>query len=98
MFGPEAPPLPWDSRNEYSRGSIELYYLSYAGEWAPTALYNPFSSASRCSTPLLSTAWFFSIKTLNPTPLPGRPLDRVQLELAMQGKWPEGTNDTGPQR
>lgn len=28
MFGPEAPPLDWDSRGEYSRANIEVYYLS----------------------------------------------------------------------
>lgn len=30
MFGPEAPPLEWDSRGEYSRQNIEVYYLSHA--------------------------------------------------------------------
>ncbi|PSC72268.1 tetratricopeptide repeat 4-like protein [Micractinium conductrix] len=30
MFGPEAPPLEWDSRGEYSRENVELYYLSHA--------------------------------------------------------------------
>jgi hypothetical protein len=32
MFGPEAPPLPWDTDNEYSRDRVELYYLSNAGQ------------------------------------------------------------------
>lgn len=32
MFGPEAPPLPWDTDNQYSREHIELYYLSNAGQ------------------------------------------------------------------
>lgn len=32
MFAPDAPPLTWDTRNEYTRKSIELYYLSYAGK------------------------------------------------------------------
>ncbi|KAL4450020.1 hypothetical protein ABPG77_010689 [Micractinium sp. CCAP 211/92] len=30
MFGSEAPPLEWDSRGEYSRQNIEVYYLSHA--------------------------------------------------------------------
>ena len=30
MFGPEAPPLDWDSQRLYSRQNIELYYLSHA--------------------------------------------------------------------
>ncbi len=30
MFGPEAPPLDWDSQREYSRDRIEVYYLSHA--------------------------------------------------------------------
>lgn len=30
MFGPEAPPLEWDSRGDYSRQNIEVYYLSHA--------------------------------------------------------------------
>lgn len=30
MFGPEAPPLEWDARGEYSRDAIEVYYLSHA--------------------------------------------------------------------
>lgn len=29
MFGPEAPPLDWDARGEYSRDAVELYYLSH---------------------------------------------------------------------
>jgi hypothetical protein len=32
MFGPEAPPLPWDADGEYSRDKVELYYLSNAGQ------------------------------------------------------------------
>ena len=28
MFGPEAPPLEWDTEGAYSRGAIEVYYLS----------------------------------------------------------------------
>jgi hypothetical protein len=32
MFGPEAPPLPWDADGEYSRDRVELYYLSNAGQ------------------------------------------------------------------
>lgn len=31
MFGPDAPPLPWDRDNEYTRDRVELYYLSNAG-------------------------------------------------------------------
>ena len=31
MFGPSAPPLSWDQRNDYCRDKIELYFLSYAG-------------------------------------------------------------------
>jgi hypothetical protein len=31
MFGPDAPPLPWDAAGEYSRGAVELYYLANAG-------------------------------------------------------------------
>jgi hypothetical protein len=31
MFGPDAPPLPWDAAGEYSRGTVELYYLANAG-------------------------------------------------------------------
>ncbi|GAX82003.1 hypothetical protein CEUSTIGMA_g9431.t1 [Chlamydomonas eustigma] len=58
MFGPDTPPLSWDSKGEYTRDRVELYYLSYAG----------------------------------------RPLDREQLILAVQGKWPDGSADSGPQR
>ena len=32
MFGPEAPPLDWDVRKEYSRDRVELYFLCHAGE------------------------------------------------------------------
>ena len=32
MFGPEAPPIPWDVGQEYKRDFIEVYYLSYAGK------------------------------------------------------------------
>ena len=28
MFGPEAPLLEWDTEGAYSRGAIEVYYLS----------------------------------------------------------------------
>ena len=31
MFGPGAPPLPWDAAGEYSRPRVELYYLANAG-------------------------------------------------------------------
>lgn len=31
MFGPDAPPVGWDERNEYTRQRLELYYLSNAG-------------------------------------------------------------------
>lgn len=31
MFGPDAPPLPWDDGGEYSRARVRLYYLSRAG-------------------------------------------------------------------
>lgn len=30
MFGPDAPPLDWDTQHEYSRDKIEIYYLSHA--------------------------------------------------------------------
>jgi hypothetical protein len=32
MFGPQAPALPWDEANEYSRTAIEVYYLSNAAK------------------------------------------------------------------
>jgi hypothetical protein len=32
MFGPDAPPLEWDARREYTRGRLELYYLTHAGK------------------------------------------------------------------
>jgi hypothetical protein len=32
MFGPDAPPLPWDEAREYTRDRIELYYLAHAGK------------------------------------------------------------------
>ncbi|KAG1680398.1 hypothetical protein FOA52_015489 [Chlamydomonas sp. UWO 241] len=55
MFGPDAPPLEWDARGEYTRGRMELYYLRHAG----------------------------------------RPMSRLQLIDAMQGRWPAnvGTAD-----
>ena len=31
MFGEGAEPLPWDTRREYVRSNIELYYLAHAG-------------------------------------------------------------------
>jgi hypothetical protein len=31
MFGPGAPPLPWDEGREYTRDAVELYYLANAG-------------------------------------------------------------------
>lgn len=31
MFGPDAPPLPWDAAGEYTRDRVELYYLANAG-------------------------------------------------------------------
>lgn len=31
MFGPDAEPLVWDKDGEYSRDSIIVYYLAYAG-------------------------------------------------------------------
>jgi hypothetical protein len=31
MFGPDAPPLPWDAAQEYDRPRVELYYLARAG-------------------------------------------------------------------
>ena len=63
MFGPEAPPLPWDSRNEYSRGSIELYYLSHAGEesYRPCNCLDKMHSDVRCLTLLhciIFPLWF----------------------------------------
>lgn len=30
MYGPEAPPLDWDTAGRYGRGEIELYYLSHS--------------------------------------------------------------------
>jgi hypothetical protein len=35
MFDPEAPPLEWDQEGEYTRSSVELYYLSHAGQQMP---------------------------------------------------------------
>jgi hypothetical protein len=32
MFGPSAPPLPWDSAGEYSRQRVEMYYLTHGGK------------------------------------------------------------------
>ena len=32
MFGPDAPPLEWDEKGEYSRSKVELYYLAHAGK------------------------------------------------------------------
>lgn len=32
MFGPGAPPLPWDTAGEYSRQRVELYYLTHGGK------------------------------------------------------------------
>lgn len=32
MFGPDAPPLEWDEKGEYSRSTVELYYLAHAGK------------------------------------------------------------------
>lgn len=32
MFGPEAPPLEWDTAREYTRDRVELYYLAHAGK------------------------------------------------------------------
>ena len=29
MFGPEAPSLDWDSKREYARDKVQLYYLSH---------------------------------------------------------------------
>jgi hypothetical protein len=26
MFGPDAPPLPWDAAGAYSRAALEVYY------------------------------------------------------------------------
>ena len=31
MFGPDAPPLPWDSKGEYTRQRLRLYYCSNVG-------------------------------------------------------------------
>ena len=31
MFGPEAPPLPWDEGGAYKRGAIELYFCANVG-------------------------------------------------------------------
>jgi hypothetical protein len=30
MFGPDAPPLEWDSEKQYTRDAIEVYYLAHA--------------------------------------------------------------------
>jgi hypothetical protein len=30
MFGPAAPPLPWDTEAAYTRARVEVYYLSHA--------------------------------------------------------------------
>jgi hypothetical protein len=49
MFGPEAPPLPWDTDQEYSRERVELYYLSNAGQplqQVSTAFVTALASAS----------------------------------------------------
>jgi hypothetical protein len=32
MFGPDMPPLEWDTGHEYSRQRVQLYYLSNAGQ------------------------------------------------------------------
>ena len=32
MFGPEAPPLPWDSKGVYTRDRVEVYYLAHAAK------------------------------------------------------------------
>ena len=26
MFGPDAPPLPWDAKGAYTRDALEVYY------------------------------------------------------------------------
>ena len=31
MFGPDAPPIEWDTGGEYKRERVELYYLTHAG-------------------------------------------------------------------
>jgi hypothetical protein len=31
MFGPEAPPLPWDEEGCYTRARIELFFCAFAG-------------------------------------------------------------------
>ena len=33
MFGPEAPPLLWDTRGAYTRDKVELYYEVIVGGW-----------------------------------------------------------------
>ena len=30
MFAPDAPPLDWDTEQQYTRKQLELYYLTYA--------------------------------------------------------------------
>lgn len=37
MFSPQAPPLKWDRDHEYTRDSVEVYYLSHAAEALPLA-------------------------------------------------------------
>ena len=32
MFGPEAPPLQWDSEGAYTRGRVQLFYLAHAAQ------------------------------------------------------------------
>jgi hypothetical protein len=32
MFGPNMPPLEWDTDQEYSRSRVQLYYMSNAGQ------------------------------------------------------------------
>ena len=32
MFGADAPPAPWDPDQRYSTATIEVYYLSWAGQ------------------------------------------------------------------
>ena len=51
MFGPEAPPLEWDARKEYTRQSIELYYLSHAGEGTCALAYKQLRCVSICAEP-----------------------------------------------
>ena len=35
MFGPDAPPLEWDSERQYTRSSLEIYYFSHAAKALP---------------------------------------------------------------